>query len=92
MALEGSMLGALSYMMQPLFDNVFVAGRGDTLIWIGVLLLAIFVIRAVSGVMRVVILTTISQRSAAHLRIDMLEHMMGQDLSLIHISEPTRPY
>ena len=79
MALEGSMLGALSYMMQPLFDNVFVAGRGDTLIWIGVLLLAIFVIRAVSGVMRVVILTTISQRSAAHLRIDMLEHMMGQD-------------
>ena len=27
MALEGSMLGALSWMMQPMFDHVFVAGQ-----------------------------------------------------------------
>lgn len=79
MALEGSMLGAVSYMMQPMFDNVFVAGRGDLLIWLGVLLIGIFLTRAISGVMRAVILTTIAQRSAASLRIDMLDRMMQQD-------------
>ena len=79
MALEGSTLGALSYMMQPMFDNVFVEGRGDMLIWLGVVLLGIFIVRAFSGVMRGVVLTQISQMSAAELRTDMLEHMMLQD-------------
>ena len=29
MAVEGSMLGALSYMIRPMFDNVFIAGNRD---------------------------------------------------------------
>ena len=66
MAMEGAMLGALSYMMQPMFDTVFVEGKGEILVWIGALLMGIFVIRAVAGVMRGVILTTIAQRCAAN--------------------------
>lgn len=79
MALEGSMLGVLSYMMQPMFDNVFVEGDGSLLIWVGVVLIGIFLIRAVSSVIQKVLLTRIAQRTAAALRIDLLDRMMLQD-------------
>lgn len=87
MALEGSMLGALSYLLQPMFDDVFVAGREDWLIWIGLLLVTIFLVRAVSGVARSVILARIIQRSAASLRIDLLDRMMKQD-GAFHLAHP----
>ncbi|WP_299627374.1 ABC transporter ATP-binding protein [uncultured Tateyamaria sp.] len=87
MALEGSMLGALSYMMQPMFDNVFVEGDGSLLIWVGLILIAIFLVRAVSSVVQKVLLTRIAQRTAAALRIDLLDRMMLQDGSF-HQSHP----
>lgn len=79
MVLEGSMLGAVSYMMQPMFDTVFVEGTNSLLFWLGALFFATFIIRALSGLMRTWILTTVSQRAAAALRTDMLDHMMRQD-------------
>jgi subfamily B ATP-binding cassette protein MsbA len=60
MVLEGSMLGALSYMMQPMFDDVFVDGNRNMLYWVGILLVLIFVIRAVSSVVQKVLLTTVA--------------------------------
>ncbi len=79
MALEGSMLGALSYMMQPMFDAVFVGGDTTMLIWVGVVLIAIFVVRALSSVVQKVLLTRITLSTAAALRIDLLERAMLQD-------------
>jgi ATP-binding cassette subfamily B protein len=87
MILEGSMLGALSWMMQPMFDTVFVQGNGDMLIWVGVLLVGIFVVRAVSSVVQKVLLTRIAQKTAAALRIDLLDHMMKLD-GAFHQSHP----
>lgn len=87
MALEGSMLGALSYMMQPMFDTVFVGGDAGMLIWVGIVLIGIFVARAVSSVVQKVLLTRITQKTAAALRIDLLERTMLQDGSF-HMSHP----
>ncbi|KEJ98260.1 ABC transporter ATP-binding protein [Pseudosulfitobacter pseudonitzschiae] len=87
MIIEGSMLGALSWMMQPMFDTVFVQGNGDMLIWVGVLLVGIFVVRAVSSVVQKVLLTRIAQKTAAALRIDLLDHMMKLD-GAFHQSHP----
>jgi ATP-binding cassette subfamily B protein len=87
MALEGSMMGAVSYMMQPMFDNVFVEGDGSLLIWLGVVLIGIFLVRAVSSVVQKVLLTRIAQKSAAALRIDLLDRMMLQDGSF-HQTHP----
>ena len=87
MVLEGSMLGVLSYMMQPMFDNVFVEGQRDLLIWVGLVLMAIFIVRAVSSVVQKVLLTNIAQRTAAALRIDLLDRMMKQD-GAFHLSHP----
>lgn len=79
MAIEGSMLGALSYMLQPMFDDVFIAARGDLLWLIGGLLILIFITRAIAVIVRSVILARISQKSSAALRIDLLSRMMKQD-------------
>ncbi|THH37321.1 ABC transporter ATP-binding protein [Aliishimia ponticola] len=79
MTLEGSMLGALSYIMQPMFDLVFTKGETDALWWVGLAIMGIFALRAVSGVVQRVVLTRIAQKSAADLRIDLLDHMMQQD-------------
>lgn len=87
MILEGSMLGALSYMMQPMFDSVFVGGNGHLLYWISVALIVIFVVRAVSSVCQKILLTTVAQRTAAALRIDLLNQMMKQD-GAFHQSHP----
>lgn len=79
MALEGSMFGALSYMMKPMFDRVFVGGDGDAILWVGLLFLGIFVVRAVASIVQKVLLTRISQLSVADIRQDLLAHLMVLD-------------
>lgn len=79
MALEGGMFGALSYMMKPMFDRVFVGGDGDAIVWVGLLFLAIFVIRALASIIQKVLLTRISQLSVAHIRQDLLAHLLVLD-------------
>jgi len=79
MTLEGSMLGALSYMMQPMFDQVFMAGNGQALWVVGLVIMGIFCVRAFSSVVQKGLLAHVSQRSAAALRIDLLDRLMLQD-------------
>jgi ATP-binding cassette subfamily B protein len=79
MVLEGASLGAMAKLMEPMFDRVFVAGEQSWLLIVGFVLMGIFLIRAVSGVAQKVLLTRIAQRSAADMRIDLLDRMMQQD-------------
>ncbi len=87
MAVEGSMLGAVSYMMQPMFDNVFTAADPVALWGVGLTILAIFMIRGATGLIQKVTLTYIQQKSAADLRIRMLDRLMDQD-SAYHQTHP----
>jgi len=79
MILEGASLGAMAKLMEPMFDRVFVAGEQSWLLIVGLVLIGIFVVRAISGVAQKVLLTRIAQRSAADMRIDLLDRMMQQD-------------
>ncbi len=88
MLLEGSMIGAVSYMMQPMFDDVFVAGDTDALTWVSLTFLLIFCLRGVAGVVQKVLLTRISQLTAAHLRMDLLKRMIRQDTAFHQIHPP----
>ncbi|WP_372885389.1 ABC transporter ATP-binding protein [Shimia sp.] len=87
MAIEGSMLGAISYMMQPMFDDVFSAGSAAALWSVGLTILAIFITRGISGMVQKVTLTYIQQKSSADLRIRMLDRLMMQD-SAYHQTHP----
>jgi len=79
MAIEGGTLGAFAAMMQPMFDDVFVAGNTDALWFVGLGILTIFGLRAVTSVTQKVILTRISEKSAATIRSDLLAHLMRLD-------------
>lgn len=79
MAVEGSTLGALSYMMQPMFDNVFVERNEGALWTVALVILTIFVIRAFSGVINKLILTRVALLTAAQLRFDLLARLVRQD-------------
>lgn len=87
MAIEGSTLGALARLMEPMFDSVFVAGQREALKWVGLILIGIFVLRAIAGVTQKVLLTKVAQKTAADMRIDLLEQMMQQD-GAFHQSHP----
>ena len=79
MAIEGGTLGGFAAMMQPMFDDVFVAGNNDALWFVGLGILVIFGLRAVTSVTQKVILTRISEKSAATIRSDLLAHLMRLD-------------
>ncbi len=88
MTLEGSMLGALSYMMRPMFDDVFVGGDTTAIAWVGLAVMGIFMMRACSGVAQQAIMARISQRTAAQLRFDLLARAMKQDGAFHHVHPP----
>ncbi|MDK3074366.1 ABC transporter ATP-binding protein [Sedimentitalea sp. JM2-8] len=87
MLVEGSMIGAVSYMMQPMFDEVLVAGNTSALKWVSIAFLLIFSMRGVAGVVQKVLLARVSQLTAASLRIDLLNRMIRQDTSF-HQTHP----
>ena len=87
MAIEGSMLGALSYMMKPMFDNVFAAGSTTALWGVGLTILGIFITRGISGMIQKVTLTYIAQNTAADVRTTLLDRLMRQD-STFHQTHP----
>ncbi|WP_407492370.1 ABC transporter ATP-binding protein [Pseudooceanicola sp. MF1-13] len=87
MSLEGSMLGALSYIMKPMFDTVFIEGNAGAIGWVGAAIFGIFIMRAVASMAQKVLLARISQYSSAEIRIDLLKHLMRQD-GLFHQSHP----
>ncbi|MDQ2095587.1 ABC transporter ATP-binding protein [Rhodalgimonas zhirmunskyi] len=79
MAIEGSMQGALALMMKPMFDQVFTQGDRAALFWVGLGVLAIFIIRALAGAAQKTTVAYISQNATADMRRDLLEHTMRQD-------------
>ncbi|WP_446728343.1 ABC transporter ATP-binding protein [Phaeobacter sp. QD34_3] len=88
MLIEGGTVGALSYMMQPMFDLVFVAGNTDALFWVSLAFLIIFSMRGIASVCQKVILSKISQTSAAHMRKDMLDRLIRQDPAFHQVHPP----
>ena len=81
MMIEGSMVGGLAWMMQPLFDGVFVGGSKSQLWLVGGIVLGLFLIRGVLSVVHRVLMTKIAKQSVADLQNDLLRHLLQLDLS-----------
>ncbi len=79
MAIEGGMLGALSYLLRPMFDQVFVAGDMGALWWVGLAILGLFVIRGIASVGQKVLLTRAIETGAGRLQSGVLSHVMSLD-------------
>ncbi|WP_138468003.1 ABC transporter ATP-binding protein [Poseidonocella sp. HB161398] len=81
MALEGSMMGLLAYVLKPMFDRIFVGGDAEALKWVALAIMAIFLTRGVSGLVQKRIMTWVGEVSTAQMRRDLLSHVMALDSS-----------
>ncbi|MFY0693045.1 MAG: ABC transporter ATP-binding protein [Paracoccaceae bacterium] len=88
MIVEGSTLGLLSYMLQPMFDEVFVAGRSGAIWFVAIAIFSLFVIRAFAGGIQRVVMARVSLRSSTELQIDLLKHTLHLDNSFHSKSSP----
>ncbi|WP_371036889.1 MULTISPECIES: ABC transporter ATP-binding protein [unclassified Rhodosalinus] len=88
MALEGGMLGLLSWMMRPMFDRVFVGGETQAIGWVALAFLGIFVTRASASVIQKVLLTRLSEVTAAEIRKDLVGHLMRLDSAFHQVHSP----
>jgi subfamily B ATP-binding cassette protein MsbA len=79
MALEGATLGMFSYMVQPMFDQVFVAGSTTAIYVVGGVVLGLFVLRASTGFGQRVVMVMVGQRATAAMQADLVRHMMRLD-------------
>jgi len=79
MVIEGSSLGILSYMLQPMFDQVFVAGDSGAIWWVGGVIFGLFLMRGISNVFQKTILTRVAQKTSTKMQIDLLDHLMRLD-------------
>ena len=88
MALEGAALGAVSWMLQPLFDRIFVAGQTSAIPWVGGAIMGLFLLRAVSSVGSKLLLTRVAQRSTTAMQADLLAHLMILDAEFLGRTNP----
>ncbi|HMO07144.1 MAG TPA: ABC transporter ATP-binding protein [Paracoccaceae bacterium] len=89
MMVEGATLGALSWVLKPLFDQVFAPGAdGSGAVWVGLFILGLFCLRAVTSVVARVLLTRVSQAASAAMQTDLLRHLLTLDVSFFQRFSP----
>lgn len=87
MAIEGGSLAVFAAATQPMFDRAFIAQEDGALITVGLTIMAIFLARSLTSMGQRIILTRVNERTAAHLRGDLLAHLMRLDLAF-HQTHP----
>ena len=77
MLAEGAALGVLAWMIEPMFDRIFVGGQTSAIGWVGGAILGLFVLRAISSVVQRVLMTRVAQLSVTAMQSDLVAHLMG---------------
>ncbi len=88
MVIEGSTLGAISYLIQPLFDLVFIDGNSSAVTWVALAISGIFVLRAISGFGQRVLIVTIGLRVTTALQTRLLGHLLSLDARFFQDNAP----
>ena len=79
MVIEGSTLGLLSWMLEPLFDQVFASGSSGALVWVGLGILGLFLLRATTSVVGRWLLARVNLTSTGLLQADLVRHLLTLD-------------
>ncbi|MDB5665236.1 MAG: transporter related [Cypionkella sp.] len=88
MIVEGSALGALSYLLKPLFDVVFTPGGEAALYGVGFAIFGLFAARAFTVVISRTLIWSISQRVSAAMQSDLLRHILTLDAPFFQTNPP----
>ncbi|MGR3512594.1 MAG: ABC transporter ATP-binding protein [Paracoccaceae bacterium] len=88
MAIEGATLGGLSYLMQPMFDRVFIAGESGAVGWVAGAIAGIFLLRAVTAFCHRVIMDGVGLQVSTDMQRDMVQHFLTLDSAYFQENPP----
>jgi len=88
MVIEGSTLGAISYLIQPLFDEVFASGDASAVTWVALAISGVFILRALSGFGQRLLIVTVGLRVTTGLQSRLLSHLLGLDARYFQDNAP----
>ena len=88
MALEGASVGALSWLVRPMFDGIHPGADHSVVWWVALAVAAVFVARALAGFAHRVILFSQAERIAADMQAAALGHVMRLDLGFFLQNPP----
>ena len=88
MAIDGAMVGALSYMLQPMFDQVLVAGNESAIVWVATAIGAVFLLRATTSFLYRTMMAYVSERVITGLQGQIAEHVARLDQGFHHDHPP----
>jgi ATP-binding cassette subfamily B protein/subfamily B ATP-binding cassette protein MsbA len=88
MVIEGSALGLMSWMIQPLFDMVFTGGDLGALWLVAGAFAGIFILRGIAGVAQSVIMSHVAQTTTAEIQIDLVGHLLRLDSLFFQRNSP----
>lgn len=88
MAIEGSMLGALSYIVQPMFDTVFIAGNRTAVYWVAGVIAGIFLVRAASDFGHRILMFGVGLSVVMAMQRRMVNHLLSLDSAFFYQNPP----
>jgi ABC-type multidrug transport system fused ATPase/permease subunit len=88
MAAEGMMLGALSYLIKPMFDTILTTENTSSTVWVAFAIFGVFVVRAISSFAQRVLMSTAQQRTSARVQIALIKHVLTLDGPFFHKYPP----
>ncbi|CTQ48943.1 ABC transporter ATP-binding protein [Jannaschia donghaensis] len=88
MSLEGGTVGLLAWMLEPMFDLVFVERRPDAVAWVGIAILSLFMVRGVAGVAQRIVMARVAFNASSRLQQDLLAHVLRLDQTYFSANSP----
>ena len=88
MAIEGSALGLLSYMVKPMFDQIFVAGDVAAVYRVSFIVFLIFVARGLAGFFQKILMAMAARNIAADMERALVKHIIRLDNRFFHENPP----
>lgn len=88
MAIEGATLGGLSYMMRPMFDDVFLAADQSSVAWVAFVVAGIFLMRAVTAFLHRIIMENVGLRVSIAMQKDLVGHLLSLDSAYYQTNPP----
>lgn len=84
MAIAAATTALLAKMLQPLFDDVFMARNEEMLLIVAVLVLGIFILKGISSFGESVSMIYVGQRIIGDIQKRLFDHFMTSDLAYFH--------
>ncbi|MDE0724128.1 MAG: ABC transporter transmembrane domain-containing protein [Alphaproteobacteria bacterium] len=81
MLIVSATTAGITYMVKPMLDEVFIAGKKSYLMWVPIIILGLFLFKTFATYIQGYYMEYVGQKLVADLQFDLFKHTMNQDLT-----------